>query len=134
MAKGYRIPVVAGLIEQDGKVLVCQRKQGARHELKWEFPGGKVEQGESPRSALVRELREELGIEATLGRELTRYQVSYAKGVSILLIFIAVKEFEGEMQPLEFERIEWEERGNLARYDFLDGDLQFVERLARGEF
>lgn len=134
MSRPYRIPVVAALLERDGKVLVCQRKAGARHELKWEFPGGKVEAGESPRVALARELREELGIDATIGRELTRYEVAYPKGVSILLIFLAVKSFRGELKPIEFEQIAWEDRANLLAYDFLDGDLPFVRQLASGVF
>ena len=134
MSRPYRIPVVAALLEQDGKVVVCQRKAGARHELKWEFPGGKVEAGESPRVALARELREELGIDAAIGRELTRYEVQYPKGVSILLIFLTVKSFRGELKPLEFEQIAWEDRANLLGYDFLDGDLPFVRQLANGVF
>jgi len=93
-----------------------------------------VEAGESPRAALARELREELGVEAAIGRELTRYEVAYPKGVSILLIFLAVKSFRGELQPLEFEQITWEERGKLLEYDFLDGDLPFVKQLASGVF
>jgi 8-oxo-dGTP diphosphatase len=134
MSRNYRIPVVAGVIERDGKVLICQRKAGARHELKWEFPGGKVEAGESPRAALARELKEELGIDAIIGSELTRYEVSYPKGVSILLIFLSVHSFRGDLDPHEFEQVAWEERRNLLGYDFLDGDWDFVEKLASGRF
>lgn len=134
MARIYRIPVVAGLIEKDGKLLIGQRKAGTRHEFKWEFPGGKVEQGESPRAALARELREELGIEATIGREITRYEFNYPKSSSLLLIFLAVPRFSGELRNAVFEKIQWETRENLPHYDFLDGDLDFVRRLAAGEF
>ncbi|MCC6390277.1 MAG: (deoxy)nucleoside triphosphate pyrophosphohydrolase [Bryobacterales bacterium] len=134
MARTYRIPVVAALIEKDGKLLIGQRKAGARHEFKWEFPGGKVEQGESPRAALARELREELGIEATVGKEITRYEFNYPKGASLLLIFLEVPGFSGELRNAIFEKIQWERRENLPSYDFLDGDLDFVKRLAAGEF
>jgi len=135
MARIYRIPVVAALIEKDGKLLIGQRKAGARHEFKWEFPGGKVEQGESPRAALARELREELGIDATIGREITRYEFNYPnKGASLLLIFLEVPRFSGELRNAIFEKIQWERRENLPSYDFLDGDLDFVKRLAAGEF
>jgi 8-oxo-dGTP diphosphatase len=134
MKRVYRIPVVAGLVEKDGKVLLGQRKQGSRHPLKWEFPGGKVEQGESPRSALARELMEELAIQANIGRELTRYEFTYPKGATLLLIFFEVRSFRGEIRNEVFERIAWEERANLPTYDFLDGDHDFVNRLARGEF
>lgn len=133
MGRSYRIPVVAGLIYQDGKVLICQRKAGTRHGLKWEFPGGKVEQGESPRVALARELKEELGIQARIGREVSRYEYIYPRGATLLLIFLEVREFSGEIEPAVFEAVKWEERRNLRKYDFLDGDLDIVKRLANGE-
>lgn len=134
MGRRYRIPVVAGLIEREGRVLIGQRRSGSRHSLKWEFPGGKVEHGESPRIALARELNEELGINATIGREITRYEFTYPKGASLLLVFMQVNDFTGEIRNEVFERIEWEERQNLPQYDFLDGDLDFVKRLSQGEF
>ncbi len=65
--------VVAGVIVRNGLYLIGQRKNGDRHPLKWEFPGGKVERGETPREALARELQEELGIAAVIGREIARY-------------------------------------------------------------
>lgn len=134
MARPYRIPVVAGILEQDGKILIAQRKDGSRHALKWEFPGGKVEKGESPREALVRELHEELGIHAVVGRELTRYEFAYPRGATILLIFLEVKHYSGELRNGIFEQIRWEDRSNLPSYDFLDGDKDFVQRLASGEY
>jgi 8-oxo-dGTP diphosphatase len=68
--------VVAAVIERDGLVLICQRKRGGRHPLKWEFPGGKIESGEDPKTALERELREELGIAARIGEQLDDYEVN----------------------------------------------------------
>ena len=62
--------VVAAVIERDGKILIGQRQRTARHAFKWEFPGGKVEPGEDERTALKRELREELGIDAEIGEEI----------------------------------------------------------------
>lgn len=120
--------VVAAVIERDGRVLICQRKTG-RHALKWEFPGGKVEPGESPQEALARELREELAIDASIGEELGTHEIRYADGPRIRLQFYRVTEFAGEPVNLEFERIVWERRENLAEYDFLDGDVEFVRRL-----
>src|SRR5258708_30119495 len=128
------ILVVAAVIEKEGKILIGQRRTGSRHALKWEFPGGKVEQGESPRVALARELSEELGITAKIGREITRYEFTYPRGASLLLIFLQVKEFHGDVRNQVFEQIKWEERGNLHAYDFLDGDTDLVRRLAKGEF
>lgn len=134
MRRPYRIPVVAGVLQQEDKVLIGQRKSGSRHELKWEFPGGKVEKGESPRAALARELNEELGIEAQIGRELTRYEFSYSKGARLLLIFLEVKSYHGQLRNAAFEQLVWAERASLPAYDFLEGDLDFVRRLSSGEF
>lgn len=124
--------VVAAVIERNGRVLIGQRRAGDRHALKWEFPGGKVELYESPRDALRRELREELGIEAEIGPEMVRYEFQYPKRAPILLIFHRVTEFEGELRNDAFQQIKWEDRQVLPRYDFLDGDRDFVRRLARG--
>jgi len=126
--------VVAAVIEQQGKILVCQRKRGARHEFKWEFPGGKVEHGEEPRAALVRELQEELAIDAQVDREMVRYEHSYQGRDPILLIFYRVKKFKGTPTNVVFETIEWSAPHALASYDFLDGDVDFVRRLGRGEY
>ncbi len=121
--------VVAAVIERDGKILVCQRKQGGRHALKWEFPGGKVEPGEDSRSALVRELREELQIEAMIGPLIHNETVRYPTGPPIHLEFYQVHDFSGEPVNLQFEQIVWTERRNLPSYDFLEGDVHFVEKL-----
>ncbi len=127
------IVVVAALIERNGKILVGQRKKNDRHGLKWEFPGGKVENGESPHAALKRELREELGIEATIGAEVIRYEYSYGGKPPIMLIFKRVREYTGEPFNYEFEQIRWIEPHEMPSFDFLDGDVDFVRRLARGE-
>ena len=126
--------VVAAVIEKQGQILVCQRKRGSRHALKWEFPGGKVEHGEEPRAALMRELREELDIDADIGIEMVRYEHSYPGRDPILLIFFRVTEFRGIPANVIFETIEWSTLPKLSGYDFLDGDLDFVRRLARGEY
>ncbi len=121
-------PVVAGVIQRDGQILVCQRRSGGWHALEWEFPGGKTEPGENPRQALARELREELGIQATIGRELDRYEYQYAGRTPILLIFFEVHEFSPEPRNLDFERIEWTTPQRLGEYRFLAGDTAFLKR------
>ena len=128
------IKVVAAVIERAGQILVGQRRKTDSHGLKWEFPGGKVERGESPAAALARELEEELGIQARIGREIVRYSHEYPKRATILLIFFSVTDFQGEPQSLAFERIAWESPQKLPEYDFLDGDIDFVRRLAAGEY
>ncbi len=129
----HRIVVVAAVIERDGCVLIAQRKAGERHALKWEFPGGKVERGETAVSALQRELEEELVIQARIGPEIIRYQYQYPGRTPILLIFHRVTEFFGDPRNAVFEQIRWETAEMLPDYDFLDGDVDFVRRLARRE-
>jgi 8-oxo-dGTP diphosphatase len=126
--------VVAALIQDKGRLLICQRRRDQRHPLKWEFPGGKVEPGEPPREALKRELSEELEIEATIGPEIVRYEHRYPANKPILLIFYLVNEFRGALNNRIFARTLWESPAQLPSYDFLDGDIDFVRRLARGEF
>lgn len=122
--------VVAAVIEREGRILIGQRKRTGRHALKWEFPGGKVEPGEEHRAALARELREELGIDATIGDEMDRYEVHYSDGPLTQLLFFHVTNFLGEPQNLDFEQIVWAPRSQLKEYDFLEGDLRFIGNLA----
>lgn len=118
--------VVAGILERDGRILICQRKADQAHPLKWEFPGGKVEAGEEPQAALQRELQEELGIVAGPGREVMRYEFAYPEKKPILLIFLAVTEWTGEMENRIFNQMVWEEEARLPEYDFLEGDRPFL--------
>jgi mutator protein MutT len=127
------ITVVAALIQREGKILVGQRQRGDTHAGKWEFPGGKVEHGESPVEALARELREELGIEAVIGEEVIRYEYSYGGKPPLLLIFKRVVEFTGEPDSYAFQQIRWLLPSEMPRLDFLAGDVDFVRRLANGE-
>jgi 8-oxo-dGTP diphosphatase len=128
------IKVVAAVIARDGKILIGQRRKTDSHGLKWEFPGGKVERGETPVAALARELEEELGIQARIGREIGRHTHYYPRRATIQLIFFVVTEFSGEPQSIAFESIVWESPERLTGYDFLDGDVDFVKRLGAGEF
>jgi 8-oxo-dGTP diphosphatase len=122
--------VVAAIIERGGRILICRRKPDQAHPLKWEFPGGKVEGGETPAQALRRELEEELGLGARIGAEVERYEFCYPGKTPILLIFHAVTEFVGEPRNLIFEEVRWAERKLLPEFDFLEGDVEFVKRLA----
>jgi 8-oxo-dGTP diphosphatase len=87
--------VVAALIFQNEKILVCQRTRHQTMPLKWEFPGGKIEPGEQPREALRRELQEELGIEANIGDEVARIRHDYKSGSAVELRFFTVREYKG---------------------------------------
>src|SRR5690348_1774691 len=121
--------VVAAVIEHGGRILIAQRKNEGPHALKWEFPGGKVEAGETPEAALRRELEEELDIDARVGGELTRYEYAYPGRAPILLIFYNIESFTGEPRNLAFEKIEWTPRDRLTDFDFLEGDTEFIRLL-----
>jgi 8-oxo-dGTP diphosphatase len=126
------LPVVAALILRDSRILVCQRRRDDSHALQWEFPGGKVEPGEIPQEALARELREELGIEAKIGKELFRTRHRYREsGQSLELIFFqASVDRSASLQNLVFEGFEWADPSALLQYDFLQADEEFVALLA----
>ena len=125
--------VVAGVIVKDGKVLVCQRTRHQTMPLKWEFPGGKIEEGEQPRDALRRELEEELGILATIGDEIARIQHEYPNGGMVELRFFIVRAFEREIENRIFRDIQWAEPKDLPKYDFLEADETLVRDLAAGK-
>ena len=124
--------VVAALIVKDGKILVCQRTKHQTMPLKWEFPGGKIEEGEQPRDALHRELDEELGIDATIGDEVARIRHEYRSGNSVELRFFVVHEFRGELENRIFRDMKWAERTELPSFDFLEADLKLVSDVAAG--
>lgn len=125
--------VVAGVILQDGKILVCQRTRHQTMPMKWEFPGGKIEEGEQPRDALRRELEEELGIDATIGEEIARIKHEYRGGSSVELRFYLVQEYRGEIENRIFKDLQWSEPQNLPSFDFLEADLTLVNDLAAGK-
>jgi 8-oxo-dGTP diphosphatase len=124
--------VVAALIVQKGKILVCQRTKHQTMPLKWEFPGGKIEEGEQPRSALRRELDEELGIDATIGDEAARIRHEYKSGNSVELRFFVVREYRGEIENRIFKDLQWANPAELPSFDFLEADLKLVSDLATG--
>jgi 8-oxo-dGTP diphosphatase len=125
--------VVAGLIVKGGKILVCQRTKHQTMPLKWEFPGGKIEEGEQPRNALHRELEEELGIDATIGDEAARIRHEYRKGSAVELRFFVVKEYRGELENRIFRDMKWATPTELPSFDFLEADLKLVSDLATGK-
>jgi 8-oxo-dGTP diphosphatase len=126
------LQVVAAIFEREGRVLICQRMPRQAHPLKWEFPGGKVEPGETPAEALARELEEELGVRGARGEEIERYQFDYPGRPPIMLIFFRVESFQGEPRNLIFHEIRWEPREKLREFDFVEGDLRFLEGFSKG--
>jgi 8-oxo-dGTP diphosphatase len=124
--------VVAALIVKEGKILVCQRTRHQTMPLKWEFPGGKIEEGEQPRNALHRELEEELGVNATIGDEVARIRHEYRRGYAVELRFFVVREYAGDLENRIFRDMHWAHPAELPSFDFLEADLKLVSDLATG--
>ena len=125
--------VVAALILRENQVLICQRRQGQPMEMQWEFPGGKIEPGETPEQALRRELQEELGIDATIGNSIANVVHNYRNGGAVHLQFFTVHQFEGVLQNKIFNDVRWSPLKDLPSYDFLAADKKFVRDLALGK-
>jgi 8-oxo-dGTP diphosphatase len=125
--------VVAGLLVRDGLVLICQRRADQPMALQWEFPGGKIESGESPEQALVRELQEELGIRATIGSRVTHIRHNYRHGGAVDLQFFAIPSFEGELENKIFHQFKWVKLEELQEYEFLAADRGLIRDLAAGK-
>jgi 8-oxo-dGTP diphosphatase len=125
------IQVVAAVIERDGRILVGLRQPSQSHPLKWEFPGGKVEPGETPERALARELEEELDIREAVGVEIVRYPYTYPGKDPIELIFFRVTQFGGEPRNVIFHEMRWAAPEEMAGLDFVEGDAGFLRWLSR---
>jgi 8-oxo-dGTP diphosphatase len=125
--------VVAALILRGRQVLICQRRADQPMALKWEFPGGKVEPGETLTDALRRELNEELGIDATIGESVARIRHNYKNGGAVDLAFFAVHHYDGELENRIFKEVRWAELRDLPTFDFLAADRTFVRDLAAGK-
>jgi 8-oxo-dGTP diphosphatase len=126
--------VVAAVIERsDRRLLIGQRRKNDTSPLKWEFPGGKVRDGESPEAALARELREELGATLVKSVELGRVRHHYAGTPEELEIrFFAAAIAEADPVPRAFEEIAWALPKELGNYDFLAANRELVAQLATG--
>jgi 8-oxo-dGTP diphosphatase len=125
--------VAAGLIVRDGKVLIGQRRPDQPMASQWEFPGGKIEVGESAEQALARELDEELGIHAIIGAPVTRIRHNYRHGGAVDLQFFVVHEFTGEIEARIYQQVRWVKFEDLRGYDFLAADRGLIRDLATGK-
>lgn len=127
MSARPRLVVVAAVAERDGRVMLCQRRPGVHNGLKWEFPGGKLEPGESPEAALARELREELDIEVDVGRVRDAIFYRYPDR-DVLLLFYGCQIVRGEPRTLDCNAVAWATPQALREYDFAGADAEFVRR------
>lgn len=125
-----QIDVVAGLIFRKGKVLACQRRGDGAFPFKWEFPGGKIENGESAAQALRRELKEELAIDVLESAQIHEREHRYPEGPAVHLRFFEVLHYRGEVANRAFHQIAWVELAELSQLDFLDGDKPLIDKLA----
>lgn len=123
------LTVVAALILDGDRVLLGQRSPFGSHPLKWEFPGGKVEAGETVEEALRRELREELFIDARAVEEIHRYQYAYPEKKPLELVFLTVRGYSGHLENRVFHALAWTDWRKLRDFDILAGDLPFLDWL-----
>ncbi len=130
--------VAVGILLRDGLVLACQRRRTVRYPMKWEFPGGKIEQGEDARRALIRELHEELEIDALPGDTLLTHEWDYSQGGTRVdsdgafrITYFIVRQFTGEPVNRSFEEIRWVTPEELEALDVLDGNRQAIALLLR---
>ncbi len=126
------ILVTAGILVDGERVLICQRHRSDSYGLQWEFPGGKVRDGEALKDALRRELAEELRIDAEVGEEVFRFRHRYPDRY-VDVVFFSVPSYIGEISNQIFESVEWAPRDRLTKYNFLEADRELVARIARGE-
>ena len=124
------ILVVAAVILRKDEVLVTRRPRGGHMAGKWEFPGGKIEKGETPREALRREIREELGCRIAVGRRILRVNYRYP-GKFVRLDFFRCGILEGEPHGREGQRVRWVKRPDLRKLDFPPADREILEHLSR---
>lgn len=120
--------VAVGLVEKNGKILIAQRKSDAHLGDLWEFPGGKIYEGESPEHAVVRELREELGIGVRVERFYARIEHEYPDRHVELWVHLCALD-EGKPMPIHCAACEWVAIPDLSRYTFPEANQALIKRL-----
>jgi 8-oxo-dGTP diphosphatase len=124
------IKVTAAIIEKDGKILIARRKKDDPLKDKWEFPGGKVEDNETPEECLRRELHEELGIDSKVGDFICASKYEYAH-ISIELLAYKVRYVSGEFKAYDHEELKWISPSDLVKYDFPEADKPIIKKLLK---
>lgn len=127
-----QILVVAAIIKKNGRVLIAQRKEDCTREPnKWEFPGGKIEEGETPEQALIREVEEELGVEIKVGELFGESIKKYPDGKEIILsCYFAKLNKSAVPQSLGVKNWKWITIEEAVEYDFADADIAMINLLS----
>lgn len=134
MARSFNLLLVvaAALVDAEGRILLARRPSGKSMAGLWEFPGGKVHEGEVPEAALVRELREELGIEVAVGDlEAFAFASHSYDDFHLLMPLYLCRAWQGEPKALEGQELAWVARGRLPDYPMPPADVGLVDRLER---
>ncbi len=127
--------VVAGLILQNDKLLICQRPNFKDHPLKWEFPGGKIKNDETNEEALIREINEELSINIINYEDLISYNFNYKDlNKTVFINFYLINTFSGKVLNNFHKELKWIEIKDIREYDFLEGDLKIIEYISSNDF
>ena len=130
-----QIKVVAGLILQNNKLLICQRPNFKDHPLKWEFPGGKIKNDETNEEALIREINEELSINIINYEKLISYNFNYKDlNKKVFIYFYLVNNFSGKVLNNFHKELKWIEIKDIREYDFLEGDLKIIDYISSNDF
>ena len=124
--------MVAGIVINQNKILIGKRKDEDIGGGKWEFPGGKIEIGETNSEALERELYEELGISAKIGKELMNYEHMF-KTTIYNISFMEIIDYDGEIRNNAHSEIKWVKFSNLLEYDFISGDDRFIQSFLKSK-
>lgn len=124
--------VTAAAMVRNGKVLIAQREVGSHMELRWEFPGGKLEPDETPEECIVREIKEELDMDIEVIDIYKVVKFNYEEKDILLLCYLCGI-LKGEGKTIECNDFKWVRRDELANYDFVPADLQIVEKLMKDE-
>jgi 8-oxo-dGTP diphosphatase len=124
------IVVTAAIVQDEGKILLAQRRKDSHQGLKWEFPGGKLEFGESPEECLVREIREELDINIRVKGIFQVVSHIYGERQVILLCYLCHLD-QGQIKPKECHDFRWVEKQDLIKYDLAPADIPVARQLAR---
>jgi len=126
------ILVAAGIIERGGKILIARRREETHAGGKWEFPGGKLETGETPEECLKRELLEELGVDVAVGEFLGSFSHEYDdRTVELFAFRVAIN--SGEPRPIDHSEVAWVDRKDLLTYELAEADVPIAKIIQTGK-